>query len=226
MPALCSIVIVRLFTIAILTNILFLSSAALSQAEGRLLPLECTYEMQIWNVNLRGSAVTKKIRHSYRDLTPAEVDAVTGCTVCSEDQEIIKLLPLPAFSICSKIASQVRTLIGDLVNRGAVIRTVVGYHVIKSRGPIDGNGDRTGFSNHSYGTAIDINPGQNGLYDNCVAFGPQCRLLRGGEWHPGTPGALTRDDDIVQSLKGAGFRWGGEIEGRQKDFMHFSLTGY
>jgi len=22
-----------------------------------------------------------------------------------------------------------------------------------------------------------------------------------------------------------GFKWGGEIEGRQKDFMHFSLSG-
>ncbi len=24
----------------------------------------------------------------------------------------------------------------------------------------------------------------------------------------------------------AGFKWGGEIAGKQKDFMHFSLTGY
>jgi hypothetical protein len=98
--------------------------------------------------------------------------------------------------------------------------------VIKSRGAADGNGNRIGFSNHSFGTAIDINPEQNGLYDNCITFGPQCRLLRGGEWRPGTPGTLDKNGDIVTLFKQAGFQWGGEIVGKQKDFMHFSLTGY
>ncbi len=64
------------------------------------------------------------------------------------------------------------------------------------------------------------------MYDNCVQLGPECRLLRGGEWRPGMPGTLEKDGEIVNMLKSAGFRWGGEIAGRQKDFMHFSLTGY
>jgi len=113
-----------------------------------------------------------------------------------------------------------------LLKKGAPIHTVVGYHVVKSRGPVDHAGNRTGFSNHSFGTAIDINPDQNGLYDNCITFGPECRLLRGGDWRSGIPGTLEKDGDIVNTLKQEGFYWGGEIAGKQKDFMHFSLTGY
>jgi hypothetical protein len=186
----------------------------------------CTYEMQIWNVNDKRSVVTKSVEHSYSDLRQEEIDPATGCTVCSEDQELIKLPSLPPFSVCFKLAPKVKFVLRDMLKRGALIRTVVGYHVIKSRGPVDGNGNRTGFSNHSFGTAIDINPELNGLYDSCIEFGPQCRLLRGGEWRPGTPGTLDKNSEIVSLFKQAGFQWGGEIAGKQKDFMHFSLTGY
>ncbi len=186
----------------------------------------CTYEMLVWNVNQGSSVVTTNIRHDRRDITAEETDPETGCTVCSEDQMMIDLPPILPFSICSKIAPQVREALENLLRRGAPVTSVVGYHVIKSRGPVDGNGNRTEFSNHSFGTAIDINPQLNGLYDNCIKFGPECRLLRGGEWHAGVAGTLEPDGEIVTALKRAGFRWGGEIEGRQKDFMHFSLTGY
>ena len=30
---------------------------------------------------------------------------------------------------------------------------------------------------------------------------------------------------IVRAMREAGFHWGGEMEGDQKDFMHFSVTG-
>jgi len=133
---------------------------------------------------------------------------------------------LQPFFVCFKLAPRVRSILGDMLERGAPVRTVVGYHVIKSRGPINGNGNRTGFSNHSYGTAIDINPELNGLYDNCITFGPACRLIRGGAWKPGVPGTIDTNSDIVSLFKQAGFKWGGEIVGKQKDFMHFSPTGY
>jgi hypothetical protein len=168
----------------------------------------------------------QSIRHPYQKLSADEVDPVSGCTVCSEDQEIISIPPLAPFSVCYKLAPRVRSVIQYLAANKASINTVIAYHVIKSRGPLDSDGNRTAFSNHSFGAAIDINPGQNGLYDDCITFGPQCRLLRGGEWHPGTPGTLDKNSDIVVRLKQAGFRWGGEIEGKQKDFMHFSVTGY
>jgi hypothetical protein len=59
-----------------------------------------------------------------------------------------------------------------------------------------------------------------------MQFGPECRLIQGGVWIPGGYGVLDRDAPIVRSMKEEGFRWGGEIAGKQKDFMHFSVTGY
>ena len=195
-------------------------------AEDRHLPLTCSYEIRIWNVIQKSSGSVKKVSHPYAELAPGERDPLTGCSVCDEDQEDISLPPVPIFSVCYQLAPRIRSLVETLVRRGAPIHTIEGYRVVKSRGPVDGNGNRTGFSNHSFGTAIDINPEQNGLYDNCTTFGPQCRLLRGGEWRPGTQGTLDKNSDIVVQFKQEGFRWGGEIEGNQKDFMHFSLTGY
>ncbi len=214
----------RLPTVIICTCALM--SALSAGAASRPSPDQCTYEMQVWNVNQKSSVDLKNVRHSYSELLPEEIDPATGCTVCSEDQTSIEIPLLPAFSVCYKLAPRVHDVLSRLIQNGAMIRTVVAYHVIKSRGIVDGNGNRTGFSNHSFGTAIDINPELNGLYDNCLEFGPQCRLLRGGEWRPGTPGALDKNSDIVSLFKQAGFQWGGEIAGKQKDFMHFSLTGY
>jgi hypothetical protein len=55
----------------------------------------------------------------------------------------------------------------------------------------------------------------------------ECQLLRGGLWRPGfDPYSLQQNGLIVRMLKEIGFKWGGEIEGRQKDFMHFSPSGY
>ncbi len=217
--------IVRL-SVPVLSLFLFPLPAFSSGNTERVPPVLCTYDMQVWNVKLRNSSQPQHVRHAYDEVSAAETDTATGCTVCSEDQEEISVPPLQPFRVCYRLAAGVRSLIADLIKSGSTISTIVGYHPIRSRGPLAGDGNRTELSNHSYGTAIDINPEENGLYDNCFSFGPQCRLLRGGEWHPGTQGTLTKDDVVVRSFKEAGFNWGGEIEGKQKDFMHFSPTGY
>lgn len=211
---------------AAVTVFLLFSAGHTVEAGDRPLPPECTYVMQVWNVNLKSSVGLTRVRHPYTELISEEIEPTTGCTVCSEDQERVDLPPLPPFSVCFRIAPRVRAALGPLVRDGAPLFSVAGYRVIKSRGPVDRAGNRTGFSNHSFGTAVDINPEQNGFYDNCIAFGPGCRLLRGGEWRPGAPGTLESNSETVLSLTGAGFKWGGAIEGKQKDFMHFSLTGY
>jgi len=218
-------VIMRFFTTVVMV-LCCLSSHGAAALKERNIPSACTYEMQIWNVNQKSSSDTRKVKHSYAELAANEQDSATGCTVCSEDQERISIPPLQPFSLCFQLAPRVRSILGDMIINGAPIHTVVGYHVIKSRGPVDGNGNRTEFSNHSFGTAIDINSELNGLYDNCIEFGSQCRLIRGGEWKPGVPGTLDKSNSIVTLFKQAGFKWGGEIAGKQKDFMHFSITGY
>ena len=197
-----------------------------AMAAERRTPLTCTYDAQTWNVALKRSVNGQRVVQPYTALSTGEIDPVTGCTVCSEDQEIIDIPPLAPFSVCYKLAPQVRAVLTALVWQGQPLFRVDGYRVIRSRGPLDGTGNRTVFSNHAYGAALDINAEQNGLYDQCLRFGPGCRLLRGGEWRPGVPGTLEKDGMIVKALLGTGFRWGGEMEGNYKDFMHFSLTGY
>ncbi len=194
--------------------------------EGRIPPLVCTYEVSRWNVPRRQSVDHRTVSHSYSSLTREEIDPETGCTVCSEDQVLIAVPPLEPFKLCWKLAPKVRQVLEQLLRDGAPLFTAKGYVVIRSRGPLDADGSRTLFSNHSFGTALDINAQQNGLYDNCIAFGPWCRLVMGGPWEPGAPGALLPDGEIVQAFAAIGLKWGGEIKGKQKDFMHFSPTGY
>jgi hypothetical protein len=194
------------------------------RAEGD--PETCTYKTYTWNVHLRQAVEVETVRHPYSDLRPDEIDPATGCTVCEEDQEIMHVPRLAPFRVCKKFAPQIGALLQELVRARELIYEVVGYRVGKTRGDPDGNGNRTQFSNHSYGIAIDINSQQNGLYDRCLMFGTHCRLIRGGPWRPGQPGTLTADCAVVKGMKAAGFHWGGQIQGRQKDFMHFSPSGY
>ncbi|HEU0186435.1 MAG TPA: M15 family metallopeptidase [Gallionellaceae bacterium] len=167
-----------------------------------------------------------QVSHPYAQLQADEIDAATGCTVCMEDQQVLQVGRLPPFRVCRKIAGKVRERLEQLLAEGGAVLEVTAYRPGRTRNPLDEYGNRTGFSNHAYGAAIDINRSTNGLYDHCGHFGPGCRLIQGGAWRPGNFGALTGDSFIVRSMKASGFKWGGEIAGEQKDFMHFSLTGY
>ncbi len=206
---------------------LLLGSGAAAAGE-RIPPQRCSYDTYTWNVKLKRAVARRRVSHSYYDaLTPEEVDPVTGCTVCREDQTRIALPSLPSFELCHKLAPRVRAALRHLLDRGVPIYEVAGYRVGKTRGDADAHGNRTRFSNHAFGIALDVNPAHNGLYDRCPVFGPGCRLIRGGRWRPGEARAsLAPDGRIVRALKAAGLRWGGEIAGRQKDFMHFSPSGY
>ena len=154
-----------------------------------------------------------------------EINAASSCTVCEEDQATIRVGKIPPFRICNLFAAEVRQALERALDAGFPIDEIVGYRVGKSKGPVDDAGLRTQFSNHSFGIALDINPRLNGLYTSCFRFGPACRLLRGGEWRPDVPGTVTRDSSVYAAFRGIGWKWAGELAGRQKDFMHFSLSG-
>jgi hypothetical protein len=55
-----------------LTTTVMVLLASGSVAETRPAPSDCTYEMQIWNVNLKQSVNAKQVRHPYAELIPAE----------------------------------------------------------------------------------------------------------------------------------------------------------
>lgn len=186
----------------------------------------CTYTTYKWNTRLRRAVEFRTVRHPYSELQPAEIDKATGCTVCEEDQVEIRLPGIGAFRVCRILEPQIRRALVAAMEQGQQIFSVTGYRVGMTKGELDADGNRTQFSNHSFGVAIDINARRNGLYDHCATFGPGCRLLKGGKWNPRRRGSLTVDSPIVKAFKRVGLRWGGEIEGDQKDFMHFSPSGY
>lgn len=188
---------------------------------------QCSYSTWSWNVQQKKAVNYRAVKKDIRELAPYERDSVTGCSVCEQDQVEIQLPNIRPFRVCKRLASNVEKSLRSLIDKGEPIKNVIGYRVGSTRGPVDIKGNRTRFSNHSFGIAIDINPEHNGLYSNCFEFGPQCKKLRGGPWRPGfDPLSLTRDGGIVSTLKRMGLKWGGEIQGRQKDFMHFSLSGF
>jgi hypothetical protein len=186
----------------------------------------CTYSTYKWNVAQRQAVAHQRVSKPRSEINVAERDSETGCTVCEEDQVEIQPAGLRPFKVCKLLANSIGQAIAELQRQQAPLRDIVGYRVGMTRGDIDADGNRTGFSNHSFGVALDINTEQNGLYDNCYSFGPNCRLIKGGPWNPQNAGSLTTGSVIVTTFKRYGFRWGGEIAGKQKDFMHFSPTGY
>ena len=209
-----------------LTMFLILLLPTLAQPAGTA-PSTCTYETYKWNVEQRRAVEYSQVSHPYSELSEEEIDSATGCTVCTEDQVVLRVATLPPFRVCRELATDIEQTLEQLVQQGEPINEVVGYRVGKTRGDVDAHGNRTRFSNHSYGVALDINPKQNGLYTNCIEFGPQCRLIKGGPWLPSlTPLSLRPDGKTVAAMRSIGLNWGGEIKGKQKDFMHFSISGY
>lgn len=206
------------FTCLLIT--FFYSGSLLAQ------PTTCTYQTYKWNVKLKQAVELHTVSHSYASLQSYEIDRETGCSVCQEDQVIIELPKIEPFHVCHVIARELEDRLQRLLRSGEFIYQITGYRVGMTRGEVDGEYNRTQFSNHSFGIALDINPQQNGLYDQCPVFNKHCRLIRGGHWRAGDIGSLTQQSPIVWELSRMGLRWGGQIPGKQKDFMHFSPTGY
>jgi len=211
---------IKPFTIFLFIAICACAAQADSQSQ------TCHYSTYKWNVNSRTVVEAKTISKLKSELSPAEIDTTSGCTLCEEDQEAIRLPGLNIFKVCKKFAPKIKLALTKLIEQDQPIHNVIGYRVGMTRGNIDSQGNRTQFSNHSFGVAIDINTDQNGLYDNCIQWNPKCGLIKGGPWDPTNPESWTADSPTVTLFKQNGFKWGGEIKGKQKDFMHFSLTGY
>ena len=187
---------------------------------------KCTYTTYSWNINSKSAVNFREVIHDYEGLTSLEKDRVTGCTVCQEDQREIFLPKIHSFKVCKYIALDVERVLVSAIYAGKDIKSVTGYRVGRTRGEADEKGNRTEFSNHSFGIALDVNAEYNGLYDHCRKFSKSCRLRKGGIWQSQNPLSLHKSDAIVKNFNAIGLKWGGEIQGWQKDFMHFSPTGY
>ena len=84
--------------------------------------------------------------------------------------------------------------------------------------PVTGGG---GFSEHSYGTAIDVNPVQNPYLAGSTVLPAEGRQYVD---RPDSPGVIHAGDEVVQAFADHGFRWGGTWSG-PIDYQHFSVSG-
>ena len=80
----------------------------------------------------------------------------------------------------------------------------------------------TGWSEHAYGTALDLNPVQNPYVTASTVLPPRGRsyLDRSND----RPGMVVRGDVVVRSFAAQGWEWGGDWSSL-KDYQHFSASG-
>jgi len=206
----------------LLLLILFLTLSASAYSQG---PKNCSYSTWDWNTQTKRTENHQHIVKPYSDLEDFEIDDKTGCTICEEDQRHIKIENSLEILICKYLAQEVRSILQKISDEGWPLVSLTGYRVGKSKGSINNEGLRTRYSNHSFGIAIDINSEFNGLYTDCTQFGDHCTLLRGGNWKPEQKKSITRDSLVYRLFIQYGWLWGGELKGKQKDFMHFSIYG-
>lgn len=79
----------------------------------------------------------------------------------------------------------------------------------------------TGWSEHSYGWAVDLNPVENPYVSGTAVLPPAGAPYTG---RPDAPGVLHDGDDVVRAFADAGWQWGGTWSS-PTDYQHFSTTG-
>jgi D-alanyl-D-alanine carboxypeptidase len=86
--------------------------------------------------------------------------------------------------------------------------------------PCDPDAD-TGWSNHAYGLAIDLNPIRNPYTCGGRVFHPTSKPYL--DRSPLRRGMVT--PEVVRAFRSIGWGWGGEWAGSTKDYTHFSESG-
>ena len=80
----------------------------------------------------------------------------------------------------------------------------------------------TRWSEHAYGTAIDVNPVQNPYVTRSGVSPPAGAAHTSRD--ASTPGLITRDGPVVAAFAAIGWGWGGSWSSG-KDYQHFSASG-
>lgn len=195
---------------------------------------ECTYRTYNWSTVKKKAVNHQTVKKTRGELTAEERDpADPRCTVCKQDQVTLEIEGMPKVTVCTHYADKVKTALEETKAAGFKVRTLIGYRVGRTRGRIK-DGMRQQFSNHSYGTAIDINARENGLYGKCrldkvptsAADIKRCKLRVGGAWDPKKrPKSSVREGGPAYQAFTRFWKWGGARADKVKDFMHFSPTG-
>ena len=207
--------------------------------DGRQEPDRCIYQIYNWSTTQNKAVNHRAINKPYSDVYGDERDPNDPrCTVCEGDQVTIYPsqlgLAIDPFKVCWAHKDGMIKALSRIKATGKFdLKSLTAYRPGRTRGTII-DGLRTEMSNHSYGTAIDINRSQNGLYKNCnvtvtdAKSIQNCTLSHGGHWNPQTRPltSIARDGDVVRIMREElGWDWGGKVPGSTKDLMHFSKDG-
>jgi hypothetical protein len=84
-------------------------------------------------------------------------------------------------------------------------------------------GSTSTFSQHSYGTAVDINPIEN-PYVNTAGTTSHPASVPFLDRSNASPGVITAGSPVVQAFESVGWKWGGYWD-PPIDYQHFSRTG-
>lgn len=79
----------------------------------------------------------------------------------------------------------------------------------------------TGWSEHAYGRAIDLNPVENPYVRGAVVLPPEGAPYAA---RPDEPGVVHAGDAVVRAFAAHGWQWGGDWRS-PVDYQHFSTTG-
>jgi len=79
----------------------------------------------------------------------------------------------------------------------------------------------TGWSEHAYGRAIDLNPVENPYVRGSLVLPPEGVPFAD---RPDAPGVVHAGDAVVRAFAAHGWRWGGDWSS-PVDYQHFSTTG-
>ena len=80
----------------------------------------------------------------------------------------------------------------------------------------------TGYSQHAYGLAVDLNPFQNPYHRGDLVLPELASAYLDRDWV--RPGMITPDGPAFRAFASIGWGWGGSWSSL-KDYQHFSLTG-
>ena len=149
-------------------------------------------------------------RYYYADVESAKADmqeiTVTVWDIGASGEKYTKTMPL---TVHKNLAKTILAIFDEI------------YHG-EEQFPISylGGWSWAGKSEHTIGTAIDINFPQNYYCD------PYGNAIVGNYWRPGEdPYSITPDGDVVRAFEKYGFRWGVNWNSGYKDYMHFSFFG-
>ncbi len=182
-------------------------------SEGRLSIFKMKKDFTItpWK-NLNELITGDPAKSQFADISEAEQNMtsikirVWNLTASGTKETVTKSL-----KVNKNVAEDVKKIFDDIYNgkERFPIKSVSGYAY------------RDGKSQHSNGTAIDINPNENYFL---LSSG---RISAGSLWKPGVnPYSIKPGGDVVRAFNKYGWHWSPDMKWPNgKDYMHFSLLG-